>query len=89
MCRRAFSAREKLRTESTILPIYNSLAKYFQFFQRPLKIERRLLRCSNHAGKNELLSHDIFGPGKSRLGPGFISREEARQSTTILFVHPI
>ena len=43
-----------------IIEIYNSVANYFQLFQRPLEIKRRLLRCSKEAGKNQPVSHDIW-----------------------------
>jgi len=46
--------------ESTMIEIYNLVASYFQPFQRPLEIERRLLRCIKEAGKNKPLSHDIW-----------------------------
>ena len=46
--------------ESTIIEIYNSVANYFQPFKRPLEIERRLLRSTKEAGKNEAVSHNIW-----------------------------
>jgi len=46
--------------ESTMIEIYNSVANNFQPCQHPLEIERRLLRCTKEAGKNEQLSHDIW-----------------------------
>jgi len=52
--------RRETYAESTMIEIYNSVANYFQPFQRPLEIERRLLRCTKEAGKNEPLSHDIW-----------------------------
>jgi len=52
--------RRETYMKSTIIEIHNSVANYFQPFQRPLEIERRLLRCTKEAGKNELLSHDIW-----------------------------
>jgi len=35
--------------ESTMIEISNSVANYFQPFQRRLEIERRLLRCTKEA----------------------------------------
>jgi len=52
--------RTETYAESTMLEIYNSVANYFQQFQRPLEMERRLLRCTKEAGKNESLSHAIW-----------------------------
>jgi len=52
--------RRETYAESTIIEIYNSVANYFQPFQLPLEIERRLLRCTKEAGKKEPLSHDIW-----------------------------
>jgi len=46
--------------ESTMSEIYNSVANYFHLLQRALEIERRLLRCTKQAGKNKLLSHNIW-----------------------------
>ena len=46
--------------ESTMMEIYNSVVNYFQPFQHPLEIERRLLRCTKEAGKNEPVSYDIW-----------------------------
>jgi len=52
--------RRETHAESTLIEIYNSVANYFQPFQRPLEIERRLLRCTKEVGKNEPLSQDIW-----------------------------
>ena len=46
--------------ESTMIEIYNAVPNYFQPFQHPLEIERRLLRCNKEAGMNEPVSHDIW-----------------------------
>jgi len=46
-----------------MIEIHNSGANYFQLFEHPLKIERRLLRCTKEAGRNEALSHNIWVPG--------------------------
>jgi len=43
-----------------MIEIYNPVANYLQPFQRLLEIARRLLRYTKDAGKNELLSHDIW-----------------------------
>jgi len=53
--------RRETYAESTMIEIYNSVANYFQPFERPLEMERRLLRCTKEAGKNEPLSHNIWG----------------------------
>ena len=55
--------RRETYAGSTMIEIYNSVANYYQPFQRPLEIERRLLRCTKETGKNELLSHDIWVRG--------------------------
>ena len=52
--------RRETYAESTMIEIYNSVANYFQPFQPLWEIERRLLRCTKEAGKNEPLSHDIW-----------------------------
>jgi len=52
--------RRETYAESTMIEIYNSVANYLQPFQRPLVIERRLLRCTKEAGKKEPVSHDIW-----------------------------
>jgi hypothetical protein len=52
--------RRETYAESTLIEIYNSVANYYQPFQRPLEIERRLLRCTKETGKNEPVCHDIW-----------------------------
>ena len=52
--------RRETYAESTLIEIYNSVANYYQPFQRPLEIERRLLRCTRETGKNEPGCHDIW-----------------------------
>jgi len=52
--------RSETYVESTMIEIYNSVANYFQPFQPPLEIERRLLRCTKEAGKHEPRSHNIW-----------------------------
>src|SRR5205807_1128843 len=59
MAERVLSRRETY-AESMLFEIYNSVANYYQPFQRPLEIERRLLRCTKETGKNELVCHDIW-----------------------------
>ena len=59
MAERVLGWRENY-AESMMIEISNSVANYFQPFQRPLEIERRLLRCTKEAGKNKPVSHDSW-----------------------------
>jgi len=52
--------RRETYAVATMIKSYNLVANYYQPFQHPLEIERRLVRCTNEAGKNEPLSHDIL-----------------------------
>ena len=46
--------------ESMMIENYNSRANYFQPFQRPLEIKRRLLVRTNEAGNNKPVNHNIW-----------------------------
>jgi len=81
--------RRETYLESTIIEIYHSGANYFHPFQRLMEIERRLLRCTKEAGKTKPLSHNIWVRESQDRDKDSFQREEAMQTTTILFVQPI